>query len=372
MNGGAPHRAPGPWWRGLLAALRIEPTDDMHEPYRFLADVRLEGRPIVLATWPSTRYNLYWPNALKRPVTLIVNHLALLVTAARGLAGGHVVILREFTNGGMACLALPLWPWRRRLLLNVNDNLTPAVGAFSRLARAFVRRLGYTWLLLDGAEVRDELVRRLGPMALLTPYFVVPDRRPARAPRRADAPFRVGFVGYFRRDKGGVAALASAIRAVQRLPGVDVALGCWSRAQAEHLPADVRRALRVCDTLRYPDYLAFLDGCDAVVLLATPAYALRHSGVLVDAVSRGTPVLCRDYPLLACQALRPVPVGVTYRGFDDLPARVLEVQARRHEFAANFERYFRERALCVVQAVLEREWCARTQQAGAATITGTS
>lgn len=344
------------WRRWLLSALRIEPTDDMHEPYRFLEDVRHRGRAVTVATWPSTRYNIYWPNRLKRPVTLVANHLALLFIAWRGLARGEAVILREFTNGGLASIAPLLWPWRRRLLLNVNDNFSPAVGVIGRLARALLLRLRFTFLLLDGDAVAARLERAYGPLKLVTPYFAVPDRRPLRPPRPADRPFRVGFVGYFRRDKGGVDLLAAALRSIQRLPGVEVALGYWNREQAEQLPADVRRTLALCDTLRYPSYLAFLDSCDVVVLLATPAYELRHSGVLVDCASRGTPVLCRDYPLLASQALRPVPVGMTYADIDELPARVAALRERYDDFVTRFDPYLQQRATSLVRQTLERDW----------------
>lgn len=344
------------WRRWLLSALRIEPTDDMHEPYRFLEEVRHRGRPVTVATWPSTRYNIYWPNRVKRPVTLVTNHLALLFAAWRGLARGEAVILREFTNGGLASIALLLWPWRRRLLLNVNDNFSPAAGLIGRLGRALLLRLGFTFMLLDGDAVAARLVRTFGPLKLVTPYFAVPDRRPARASRWTDRPFRVGFVGYFRRDKGGVDLLAAALRSIQRLPGVEVALGYWNRGQADELPDDVRRALVLCDTLRYPAYLAFLDSCDVVVLLATPAYELRHSGVLVDCASRGTPVLCRDYPLLASQALRPVPVGMTYGDVEDLPACVAALRERYDTLIDHFDPYLHERAVPAVRRALEQAW----------------
>ena len=118
--------------RKLLKALRIEPTDDIHEAYRFLDDVQLDGKRVVVAKWPSTRYHIYWPNWLKRPVTLVYNQLSLLVQLARGLAQGRVVIVREYTNFAMALVAPLIWPWRNRIIFNVNDNLAPQLSALSR------------------------------------------------------------------------------------------------------------------------------------------------------------------------------------------------------------------------------------------------
>lgn len=343
--------------RKLLAALRIEPTDDIHEAYRFLEDVQLDGKPVVVAKWPSTRYHIYWPRWVKRPVTLVFNQLSLLVQLARGLAQRRVVIVREYTNFAMALVAPFLWPWRNRIIFNVNDNLAPQLSALSRGSLHLMRRCGFRFMLLDGAHVQHELEARLGAMHLLTPYFSVTDRRdPVAARNRQRSPFRVGFVGYFRPDKGGVDALAEAIRALQQLPDVEVALGYWNRAQAEQLPADVREALVLHETLRYPDYLAFLSSCDAIVVLATPAYLLRHSGVLVDSVSRGTPVLCPDYPLLAFQALQPVRVGATYATLEELPARVQEVKAGYGELVRNFDEYFRVRSPRSVGVQLARQW----------------
>lgn len=343
-----------------MAALRIERTQDMHEPYRFLREARLGAKRVVVASWPSTRYNIYWPMVIKRPVTQLVDHLAVVIQTLCAIARGRFVIVREYSNMPMACVALLLWPWRRRILLNVNDNFAPHAGRVSRMACQFLRRLGFTFMLLDGARVREEIMRRIGPMSLVTPNFSVPDRRAAKAARAAGSAFRVGFVGYFRRDKGGMTSLTDALRELQRLNGVEVALGYWNRAQAESLPPDVRAGLILCETLSYPRYLEFLDSCDVVVLLATPAYVLRHSGVLVDCVSRGTPVLCRDYPLLAFQALHPVPVGAVYRTLDELPARVVQVRARHAELLENFNAYFRERAAARVLADLERQWTAAT------------
>jgi hypothetical protein len=344
------------WRRRALALLRIAPTDDIHEAYRFLEETELDGKPVLVAKWPTTRYHIYWPRWLKRPVTLVFNHLALLGQIARGLAQGRVVIVREYTNLSMALSAPLLLPWRDRIILNVNDNFAPQIGAVSRASTRLLQRWGFRLMLLDGAHVERDLVARLGEMRLLTPYFSVRDRRERAAGGGGARRFRVGFVGYFRPDKGGVHALADAIRALQRLPDVEVALGYWNRGQVDELPDDVKARLVLRETLRYPDYLAFLATCDAIVVLATPAYLLRHSGVLVDSVSRGTPVLCPDYPLLAFQALHPVPVGATYGALEELPLRVQEVKARHAELTRNFEEYFRVRSPERVREQLALQW----------------
>ncbi|MGE5526762.1 MAG: hypothetical protein ACM3SS_23840 [Rhodospirillaceae bacterium] len=342
--------------RTLLSMLRIVPTDDIHEAYRFLEHVRLDGKPVLVAKWPSTRYHIYWPNWLKRPATLVYNQMSLLVQIVRGLAQSRVVIVREYTNFAMALVAPLLWPFRNRIIFNVNDNLAPQLNLLSRASLQLMRRWGFHIMLLDGAHVQRDLEARLGTMRLLTPYFSVPDRREHSAAREPRNRFRVGFVGYFRPDKGGVQTLAGAIRELQQLPDLEVALGYWNRGQVEQLPDDIRATLVLRDTLHYQDYLAFLSACDAIVVLATPAYLMRHSGVLVDSVSRGTPVLCPDYPLLAFQVLQPVPVGVTYSALDELPQRVQEVRARHTELKRNFEEYFRVRSANSVSAQLARQW----------------
>ncbi len=218
--------------RRLLGLLRIEPTDDIHEPYRFLEEVSLDGKPVLVAKWPSTRYHIYWPGWLKRPLTLVYNHFSLLAQIASGMRRRRIVVVREYSDFGMALSAPLLWPWRHRIILNVNDNFAPQVGAVSRASLYFLRRSGFRLMLLDGEHVRGDLLRRMGDMRLLTPYFSVPDKRHGRRPREdRHAPFRVGFVGYFRPDKGGVTALAEAIRKLQQVPGVEVALGYRTRAQ---------------------------------------------------------------------------------------------------------------------------------------------
>ncbi len=123
----------------------------------------------------------------------------------------------------------------------------------------------------------------------------------------------------------------------------------------------MRAKLVMRETVRYADYLAFLTSCDAIVVLATPAYTLRHSGVLVDSLSCGTPVLCPDYPLLAFQARQPVPVGQTYRSLEELPSRVQEVKARYAELQGNFDEYFRARAPHRVSEQLAGEWAGHSR-----------
>lgn len=350
----------------MLRGLGIERTSDIHQAYHFLEGVELDGRRVKVAKWPTTHYHIYWPNWLKKPATLLFNHLALLVQIYAGAAQGRVVIVREFTNW-LFILLLPLiFPFRRRIVLNVNDNLAPDLSALSKACFNLLQRADFPVLLLDGEQVRRSLGERYAGLRLLTPYFAVPDRRGRRSARGDDrAAFTVGFVGYFRRDKGGVEALTEAIAALAGEEGVAVALGYWNRAQVEALPPELRERVALHDTFDYADYQRYLRSCDVIVVLAAEAfYQLRHSGVLVDTISCGTLALCPAYPLFRYQVLHPVPVGATYEKLEDLPARVRALRKDRARLQANFDRYFRLRTPAAVSAQMDEEWRAMRRPRG--------
>jgi hypothetical protein len=342
------------WFKQLLASVGIVPTSDIHSAYGFLDTLELEGVPVMVAKWPSTRYHVYWPNWLRRPATLAYNHASLAVQIVRGVVAGRIVVVREFNNS-LFLLLLPLiLPLRKRLILNINDNLAADMRRLSRVSFAILRNLGFRVLLLDGEAVTEDLQRQHPGMRLLAPYFAVSDRR--RQQRLERNEFVVGFVGYFRRDKGGIEALAQAIREVRKVEGVIVALGYWNREQIEALPADVKGAARLRDTMDPTDYSEFLYSCDAVVILASEAYRMRHSGILVDTLSRGTLAICPSLPLLGYQVLQPAPVGATYSTLAELPEAISAVRAQRSRLLGNFDEYLSRRSWNAVSGDLEAQW----------------
>ncbi|HEY9446183.1 MAG TPA: hypothetical protein VIQ62_03840 [Burkholderiales bacterium] len=349
----------------ILKLLRVEPTSDIHEAYRFLEEVELDARPVRVAKWPSTRYHIYWPNWLKKPATLLFNHASLLVQLLKGIASGQVVIVREFTNWLFIFIAPIVFPLRRRVILNINDNLAPRLSGLSKACFGVLRRMGFPILLLDGDEVRRDLCERVGDMTLLTPYFAVPDRRSERRTRSDPAKaFIVGFVGYFRHDKGGLEALGAAVRGLKAEPGITIALGYWNRGQVDALPPEVRASVVLRDTFLYSDYLDYLRSCHVIIVLAAREfYELRHSGVLVDSISCGTLTLCPSYPLLRYQVLHPVPVGATYATLEELPQRVRALRQDADRLEQNFDTYFRARSPRAVSEQLERAWRERDANA---------
>jgi glycosyltransferase involved in cell wall biosynthesis len=344
----------------ILALVRIIPSPDPHAVYGFLEDLHLDGRPVLVTKSPSAQYDIYWPTWLKRPVALAFDHLALAWRIVAGALSGRVVIVREFNNHFFLPLLPLAWVFRSRLILNVNENLPQGPGqAYRRVLIGTLARLGVRMMLLDGKEVRGDLEADYPPIRLLTPYFGITDRRrplPAE-PAPDDRAFVVGFVGYFRRDKGGLEALANAIRLLNAEAGIKVALGYWNKPQIDSLPEDVKESVRMTSTHRYDDYSDFIHSCDALVVMAAPTgYNLRHSGILVDALSRGVPAICPNHTLLRFQATAPVPVGVTYADLADLPQAVKSARARRAELRSNFDAYFAARATAAVELELAGDW----------------
>jgi len=344
----------------VLRRLGIERTSDIHQAYSFLETVELEGRRVKIAKWPTTRYHIYWPGWIKKPVTLLANHVALLAQILAGAAQGRVVIVREFTNWLFVLLVPFIFPLRRRVILNINDNLAPRLSGVSKVCFDVLRRLDFPVLLLDGGNVARALCERTGDMRLLTPYFAVPDRRAGRATRGdPQRGFTVGFVGYFRHDKGGIEVLSEAVRRLVAEPGIATAVGYWNRDQIDALPGDVRERVILRDTFDRVQYFDYLRSCHVIVVLAAEEfYQLRHSGVLVDAISCGTLALCPAFPLFRYQVLHPVPVGATYDSLSDLPLRVRALRDDYQRLQGNFDRYFRLRAPEAVGAQMAEAWIA--------------
>lgn len=333
--------------------LRVQTIPDIHRVYDFLERVHVGGQPVTVLSWPSTRLHLFWPRALKALVPL-ANHLAMLgglLAAPRSRA----VVVREFDNVWFLLLAPAFWPFRRRLVLNINQNFSRPLGAGAR-ARALklIARMGFRMLWLDGAAALPDIRAHYPRLAVSVPLFPVPVHRDGAGVARAAGRFVVGLVGYFRADKGGVARAVSLARELSGVPGVTVAVGFWNEVQRSEFRAACADRVQTCSTFEPHDYHAFLARCHAVVVLAErDAYYYRHSGILMDCIGHGTLPVCPAYPLLESIVMRPVPVGAVYGEGASLRCVVWRLLSQYERLRANLALHAAARAPAQVGAALE-------------------
>jgi hypothetical protein len=332
----------------LLSLLRVTPGVDVHRVYSFLEGLTVHGKPMRLFRWPSLDYDVHWPMWFRRPVLQVFNHAFMAAGIVRsGILERSVMLVREFDYRLFVACALPLWPWRRRIVLNMNFA-PPIPGespASQLLAFRTLVRLGYTFMLFEGDAVRREIEAVYPGIRLICPRFVVPDTDPHRTSPAPGEPFTVGFVGDFMRDKGGYATLIAAIRELLDLPGITVRIGIRDSRRRREFPDELADRLDFTDTWSVGDYERFIRECDAIVTLAERnAYYRRHSAIILDCISARTLVVCPRYPLFAEETGFPVAVGETYDGLGDLKRAVMAVRESAPALRANHATYFGARS----------------------------
>lgn len=357
-----PTRTSRRWHRWL----RIEAIPDIHAVYGFFERLTVNGMPVKVLSWPSTRFHIFWPRPLKKIVPAF-NHVAMLFGLLHAKRG-QPILVREFDNLWFLLVAPVFWLVRHRVVLNVNQNVTCPVGeGTGAFALKILSRLGFRFLWLDGAAALPDIRAHFPRLAVSTPLFPVPRHPVRQRGGEGQTPFIVGLVGYFRPDKGGVEKAVALAHKLATIPGVRVAAGFWNEAQRREFCAAAADDIDTCCTYETDDYHAFLDRCHAIVILAErDAYYYRHSGILMDCIGHGTLPICPAYPLLESIVMRPVPVGAVYGESENLRCVVWRVLAQYERLRANFAVHAAARTAEGVAAALEDLDGSRHPQASAA------
>jgi hypothetical protein len=275
---------------------------------------------------------------------LVLSHLSLaLGIIAGGVSGRHIVV-REFNNLGFLLVVPMVWWFRKKTLLNINHNITSPLGrGRSALSFRLLSLAGFRFMLLDGERVRDEIERTFKGIRLLTPRFCVTERTAGRGRRRDDGPLRIGVIGDFRAEKGGFGALTGSAKEIAQIPHVALIVGARTpivSSRACELGLDSR------PTGSEQEYDEFLRECDAVLLLATKEhYYMRHSGILIDCVANGIPMIVPSFPIFETMVSIPSRVGVAYRDNADLKRATLELIEHVESLRVNFRGFYSGRRL---------------------------
>jgi hypothetical protein len=286
----------------------------------------------------------------------MLNHAALAWQTLRGVLHGDHVIVREFRNGPLVCFSWFLWPFRKKILLNINGNIpVEGGGRASAIAFRVLTLMRFRFMLLDGQVARDRLLRRFPKLHLTTPLFCVQDRREAISPNaRRSSRFRLGLVGNFRAEKGGLESVRDTIHMLADVPNVEIAIGYRDNTLKERLP---KESVLLRYTGARADYIDFVRSCDAMLFFGdAAAYQVRHSGALLDCLGQRVPSIAPDFLLFRSVLSFPCSVGITYRRPEEIRGAVETMISRRAEFATNFEAYFVGRGIRQLQGSINALW----------------
>lgn len=218
----------------------------------------------------------------------------------------HIVV-REFSTFYFILTLLLCLPLRRKISLIVAHNVQAAVT--SRLQRALLRfyhGLGVKMICLESADL---LSRWLGSSkSLITirhPVTPLIDKPRDNAPEEHGT-LRVGFVGDLRPEKGIVGALECVLEAPHD-KSVQVFIGTPKPSVVEEKSWDVK----ILSTKSKEQYFQFLSSMHVLIVpYPSTTYAYRASGIVADACSVGTPVICPHLPILERQVLDPGRGGI--------------------------------------------------------------
>jgi hypothetical protein len=254
-----------------------------------------------------------------------------------------LIVVQGFRTNMLALAMLGLWPFRRKLLFIIHHNLQWAhVRPHERILKLLFR-MGLQFGLLEGEDGVAELgVKPHERRLVVLPLPVQLPHSLPRARRLPVKPTEIGVIGRDLREKNTDDLLRLLVRwrSQGQLQGRIILasdnmklLQDW---ESEHVLA--------INTSKYDDYLKALARCDVALLsYDRNYYYYRSSGIINDAASLGTAVVCPNFPVFRRQVTEPVRVGAlfdTTAGI--LPAISLALEVARTE-PGNFELWAKHR-----------------------------
>jgi glycosyltransferase involved in cell wall biosynthesis len=298
----------------------------------------------VRTAWRPRPWLTGWAEKAGKAVVYLRAHLRLAWDLWRR-RHRELLIVREFITLATLAVWPLLWPLRRRVFFLVNHNLQEASQrAPERVALRFLCRTGMRVACLETAEVFEDVGIALAPDRVLVLPTPIAARRPVGTGpgRRGRAVPVVGVVGALRAEKGAEELLERLLELRERgALQARLALGCPDLAERVgwHL-----RGFELLDTSSKEAYEAALAACDVVLLnYRKDRYFRRPSGVVADAVSQGTVVVCPDFPIMRRQVMVPARIGCLVESRAELGAAVREALALSASPGDAFERHARAR-----------------------------
>lgn len=223
-----------------------------------------------------------------------------------------LIVVKGFRTKMLALAMLGLWPFRRKLLFIIHHNLQWAhVRPHERILKLLFR-MGLQFGLLEGEDGVAELgVKPNERRLVVLPLPVQLSHSLPRAHRQPVKPTEIGVIGRDLREKNtdDLLRLLVSWRSRGQLRGRIILasdnvklLQDW---ESEHV--------LTINTSKYEDYIEALARCDvAIVNYARDYYYYRSSGIINDAASLGTAVVCPNFPVFRRQLTEPVRVGALF------------------------------------------------------------
>ena len=330
---------------------RIFPAKDDRAEVVLDFDAAMCGsRHRVIATprlreWFQIKGPPWLPSSLLIDLRDWLGHLWLIPFTLRHRSA-ELIVVKGFRTSLLLVAMLGLRPFRKRLLFIVHHNLQ----------FAHTRALGWTFKLLCrlGAQLAflegDEGLVELGIEKNDRQFVVLPLPLPVATSgllemrrRRLDRPLEIGIIGRDLREKNTDELLQHLLRlqCAGQLPGRLF----LASDNAGLLATWADKGIPTVGTRNYGNYLAALARADVVIFnYARHFYFYRSSGVINDAASLGTAVVCPDYPIFRRQVTEPARIGSLFATEKDiLPALHEALHIVRLE-SGNFDLWARARS----------------------------
>ena len=274
-----------------------------------------------------------------------LGHLWLIPFTIRHRSLDLIVVKGFRTNLLMVVMLLGLWPFRKKLLFVIHHNLQFAHVRLLDRSLKLLCRLGAQFALLEGDDGLSELGIDRNEHQFVVLPLPVPVALPGRLKTRIDPSDRsieIGVVGRDLREKkiDDLLHHLHQLQRVGRLPGRIF----LASDNPSLLAAWAAKGIGAVGTRNYADYLAAMARADVMVLnYPRDSYFYRSSGVINDAASLGTAVVCPDYPTFRRQVTQPVRIGALFATAEGiLPAIHEALEIVRNE-PDNFKLWARAR-----------------------------
>lgn len=223
-----------------------------------------------------------------------------------------LIIIRYFTTKMLLLAAPLLWPFRKRLLFVIQNNMQLAhVGSRERRYFRLLCRLGFQLGFLEAMDGLAELgVRPEERQFVALPLPLYPEAA-AEPPERRPGPPSIGVIGRELAEKNTdvLMGLLLGWRDAGEL-AAEIVLGS---NDTEVLASWAARGVRAVQTQDYRDYVRAVSEVDVLLIhYERSHYFYRSSGVIHDAAYLGTAVVCPDFPVFRHQVTTPCQVGAVY------------------------------------------------------------
>jgi hypothetical protein len=277
---------------------------------------------------------------------MLSNIHSFLKAAYYGWREESIIIIREFSNIFALLFFVIIYNRRKKILLNINHNLTTRFFFVeeSRIVTFLVER-GFKFLFLDGYKFvsTDASLKISG---FVTPLFPVLKKN---TPMRSSTNSRpiIGLVGDFRHEKTNGFNRYVFIDVMSRMimsREIDFLIGSTDPSRAASFLEGVTGGYKVIDTGPQYAYDNYLKSIDILILIANEiSYRSRHSGTIIDAVSRSVIPIVPDLPVFRSQISDPVSVGLVYSSAAELHEKIDFAIRNRSFFRENMKKYLETR-----------------------------